>query len=296
MQLSRFMIRPFVEQGLREELGQGDTTGGFLVGDDPVQTAQIYAKAHGVVCGLLMADETIRLVDPNAHIEHRVKDGDEITPGTVLLKVKANASTFFMIERAALDWIQQLSGIATKTRRYVNLVKHTKARVTDTRKGWPGIRVLQKYAVRVGGAHNHIFCLTNCILVKDNHIKIAGSIRSAIEILRARAQHTFKIEVECETLDMVQEALDCGVEVIMFDNMDLDEMKQGLKLVGGRAMTEASGGINESTIVPIAETGVDIISVGDLTHSVKAIDVSLDVRDIKPSAQRAIERLRASAR
>jgi len=296
MQLNRFMIRPFVEQGLREELGQGDTTGGFLVGDDPAQTAQIYAKANGVVCGLLLADETIRLVDPEAQIEHMVKDGDEIAPGTVLLKVNAKASTFFTIERAALDWIQQLSGIATKTRRYVNLVKHTKVRVTDTRKGWPGIRVLQKYAVRVGGAHNHIFSLTNCILVKDNHIKIAGSIKNAVEILRARAQHTFKIEVECETLDMVQEALDCGVEVIMFDNMDLDEMKQGLKLVNGRAMTEASGGINESTIVPIAETGVDIISVGDLTHTVKAVDVSLDVRDIKPSAQRTIERLRASAR
>lgn len=296
MQLNRFMIRPFVEQGLREELGQGDTTGGFLVGNDPVQTAQIYAKASGVVCGLLLADETIRLVDPDAQIEHRVRDGDEIEPGSVLLKVRAKASTFFMIERAALDWIQQLSGIASKTRRYVNLVKHTKVRVTDTRKGWPGIRVLQKYAVRVGGAHNHIFCLTNCILVKDNHIKIAGSIRNAVEILRARAQHTFKIEVECETLDMVQEALDCGVEVIMFDNMDLDEMKQGLKLVNGRATTEASGGVNESTIVPIAETGVDIISVGDLTHTVKAVDVSLDVRDIKPSAQRAIERLRTSAR
>ena len=295
MRLNRFMIRPFVEQGLREELGQGDTTGGFLVGDDPVQTAQIYAKAHGVVCGLLLADETIRLVDIDAQIEHAVKDGDEIEPGTVLLKVKARASTFFMIERAALDWIQQLSGIATKTRRYVNLVKHTKVRVTDTRKGWPGIRVLQKYAVRVGGAHNHIFSLTNCILVKDNHVKIAGSITNAIEILRARAQHTFKIEVECETLEMVQEALDCGVEVIMFDNMDLDEMKQGLKLVNGRALTEASGGVNESTIASIAETGVDIISVGDLTHTVKAVDVSLDVRDIKPSALRTIERLRARA-
>ena len=150
--------------------------------------------------------------------------------------------------------------------------------------------------MRVGGAHNHIFSLTNCILVKDNHIKIAGSIRNAIEILRARAQHTFKIEVECESLDMVQEALDCGVEVIMFDNMDLDEMKDGLKLVNGRAMTEASGGVNESTIVPIAETGVDIISVGDLTHTVKAVDVSLDVRDIKPSALRTIERLRAVAK
>ena len=295
MQLNRFMIRPYVEQALRDEIGPGDTTGGFLVGDDPVQTGQIYAKGSGIVCGVLLADETVRTVDPDARIEQMVKDGEEMAPGKILLKIEAKASTFFMIERCALDWIQQLSGIATKTRRYVNLVKHTKARITDTRKGWPGLRMLQKYAVRCGGAHNHIFNLSNCVLVKDNHIKIAGSIRNAVEILRSRAQHTFKIEVECETLQMVQEALDCGVEVIMFDNMDLDEIKSGLELVNGRAVTEASGGINEKTIVPIAETGVDVISVGDLTHSVTSVDISLDVRDIKPSALRTIERLRAAA-
>ena len=294
MQLNRFMIRPYVEQALRDEIGPGDTTGGFLVGEDPVQTAQIYAKGSGIVCGLLLADETIRTVDPDARIEHMVKDGEDMGPGKVLLKIEAKASTFFMIERCALDWIQQMSGIATKTRRYVNLVKHTKVRVTDTRKGWPGLRMLQKYAVRCGGAHNHIFSLSNCVLVKDNHIKIAGGIRNAVEILRSRAQHTFKFEVECETLDMVQEALDCGVEVIMFDNMDLDEIKAGLKLVNGRAIAEASGGVNERTIVPIAETGVDVISVGDLTHSVTSVDISLDVKDIKPSAIRTIERLRAA--
>lgn len=292
MLINRFMIRPFVEQALRDELNAGDTTGGFLVGGDPVQTARIYSKGRGIACGLLLADETIRMLDPSAEITHGVEDGAPMEPGTVLLTIKAKASTFFAIERCSLDWIQQMSGIATKTRRYVDLVKHTKVRVTDTRKGWPGLRMLQKYAVRVGGAHNHIFNLTNCILVKDNHIKIAGSIRHAVEILRNRAQHTFKIEVECETHKMVQEALDCGVEVIMFDNMDLDEIREGLNLVAGRAMTEASGGINETTIVPIAETGVDIISVGDLTHSVKAIDISLDVQDIKPSAMRAIERLK----
>jgi nicotinate-nucleotide pyrophosphorylase (carboxylating) len=289
------MIRPYVEQALRDEIGPGDTTGGFLVGEDPVQTGQIYAKGSGIVCGLLLADETIRTVDPDARIEQMVQDGEEMGPGKILIRIQAKASTFFMIERCALDWIQQMSGIATKTRRYVNLVKHTKVRITDTRKGWPGLRMLQKYAVRCGGAHNHIFNLSNCVLVKDNHIKIAGGIRNAVEILRSHAQHTFKFEVECETLQMVQEALDCGVEVIMFDNMDLDEIKAGLKLVNGRAITEASGGINERTIVPIAETGVDVISVGDLTHSVTSVDISLDVRDIKPSAIRTIERLRTAA-
>ena len=294
MKLNRFMIRPLVEQALREEIGPGDTTGGFLVGDDPIQTAQIYAKGHGIACGTLLADETIRQVDPEAEIEHLVADGDALAPGTVILRIKARASTFFIIERCCLDWLQQLSGMATKTRRYVDLVKHTKVRLTDTRKGWPGLRMVQKYAVRVGGAHNHIFNLANCVLVKDNHIKIAGSISRAVEILRSQAQHTFKIEVECESLDMVAEALACDVEVIMFDNMDLDEMRAGLRLVGRLAITEASGGINERTIVPIAETGVDVISVGDLTHSVQAIDISLDVKDIKPSGQRTIGRLLAA--
>ncbi len=293
MQLNRFMIRPLIEMGLREEISSGDTTGGFLVGDDPVQTANIYAKAKGVVCGMLFADETIRQIEPGAEIEYLVQDGDEVTPGTVLMRVKARASTFFIIERSALDWLQQMSGIATKTRRYRDLVQHTNVRITDTRKGWPGLRMVQKYAVRVGGAHNHIFNLANCVLVKDNHIKIAGSITEAVRQLRASAQHTFKFEVECESLAMVEEALACGVEIIMFDNMDLDEMREGLKLTVGRAMTEASGGINEQTIVPIAETGVDVISIGDLTHTVKALDISLDVKDIKPSAHRTIGRLNA---
>ena len=294
MQLNRFMIRPFVEQGLRTELGDGDTTGGFLAQDhDPVLTGQIYAKGDGIVCGLLLSDETVKLVEPEATVEYAVNDGERMEPGTILLKIKARASTFFAIERCAIDWIQQMSGIATKTRRYCDLVAHTNVRLTDTRKGWPINRMLQKYAVRVGGAANHIFSLDNCILVKDNHIKLAGSISNAVKILRARAQHTFKIEVECETFEQVQEALDSGVEIIMFDNMDLPEIKEGLKLVDGRAMIEASGGINEDTIVAIAETGVDVISLGDLTHSVTSIDVSLDVRDIKPSGQRTIDRLRA---
>jgi len=295
MKLNRFMIRPLIEQGLREEISSGDTTGGFLVGDDPVQTANIYAKANGIVCGMLFADETIRQIEPEARIEYLVQDGDTVAPGTVLMRVQARASTFFIIERSGLDWLQQMSGIATKTRRYADLVKHTKVRITDTRKGWPGLRMVQKYAVRVGGAHNHIFNLANCILVKDNHIKIAGSITEAIRTLRATAQHTFKIEVECESLDMVKEALDCGVEIIMFDNMDLDEMKEAMKVVNRKAMVEASGGINEQTIVPIAEIGVDIISIGDLTHTVKALDISLDVRDIKPSANRAFGRMKANA-
>ncbi len=295
MQLNRYLIRPAIQRALDEELYPGDTTGGFLVDDQQPGEAQIYVKEAGVVCGLLMVDETVKTLDADAEITWLVADGDEVQPGDVLLRIQTKAWVLFAIERVALDWIQYLSGIATKTRRYVKLIEPYGTRITDTRKGVPGIRLLQKYAVRVGGAHNHIFGLHNAILVKDNHIKAAGSITQAVETLRHHAQHTFKIELECESLAQVREALAVGVDIIMFDNMTLDDMKEGLRIVDGQAMTEASGGINEETIIPIAETGVDIISVGALTHSVTAIDVSMDMGEIKPSARRVIAERRSAA-
>src|ERR671939_60344 len=231
MQLNAFLVRPFVEEGLREELGPGDTTGGFLVGNDLVTEALIYAKQRGVVCGLLLAEETVKLLEPNAMVAYEVHDGDEIEPGDVLMRITAKASTLFAIERAALDWVQYLSGIATKARRYAKLVEPYGVRVTDTRKGVPGMRVLEKYAVRVGGAYNHLFGLHNAILVKDNHIKLAGGIKPAVEQLRAKALHTFKIEVECETLEEVEEALAAKADIIMFDNLDLESVDELRQLV-----------------------------------------------------------------
>jgi len=288
MQLNRFIIRPFVEQALREELGPGDTTGGFLFNRDDIASGVIYAKKPFVVCGLPLAEETIRTLDPDAELVYEVQEGDFVEPGRVLLRIKARAWALVAAERCALDWIQYLSGIATRTRHFVKLVEPYGTRLTDTRKGVPGIRVLQKYAVRVGGAKNHLFGLHNCILVKDNHIKIAGSIAKAVQILRDQAQHTFKIEVECETLEQVEEALGAGADIIMFDNMTLDMMREGVKLAGKRAVIEASGGVREDTIVPIAQTGVDVISVGEITHTVRAMDCSLDIGEIKPSARRQI--------
>ena len=295
MQLNRYLIRPAIQRALDEELYPGDTTGGFLVDDQQPGEAQIYVKEAGVVCGLLMVDETVKTLDTDAEITWLVADGDEVQPGDVLLRIRTKAWVLFAIERVALDWIQYLSGIATKTRRYVKLIEPYGTRLTDTRKGVPGIRLLQKYAVRVGGGHNHLFGLHNAILVKDNHIKAAGSITQAVETLRHNAQHTFKIEIECESLEQVREALTAGADIIMFDNMTLDDMKEGLRIVDGRAMTEASGGIIEETIIPIAETGVDIISVGALTHSVTAIDVSMDMGEIKTSARRVIAERRSAA-
>ncbi len=286
MQLNPFILRPIVEAALREEIGPGDTTGGFLVGPKDTASCQIYVKERAVVAGLPVAEMVFKTLDPECQVIHEVQDGDEVEKGTVLMRITAPCWVLFASERVSLDYIQYMSGIATKTRRYVRLLEPYKARITDTRKGVPGCRVLQKYAVRVGGGHNHLFGLHNCILVKDNHIKAAGGLTRAVEILRSLAQHTFKIEVECESLDQVKEALAVDVEIIMLDNMTMEDMAAAVKLIDGRALVEASGGVREHTVVEIARTGVDVISAGDLTNNIQVIDVSLDVGEIKSSAIR----------
>lgn len=288
MQLNPFIIRPIVEAALREEIGPGDTTGGFLVDPKDTVTCQMYVKEPAVVAGLPVAEQVFKVLDPSCEVSFMAQDGDEVDKGTILMRITAPCWVVFASERVSLDYVQYMSGIATKTRRYVRLVAGHNVRITDTRKGVPGCRIFQKYAVRVGGAHNHLFGLHNCVLVKDNHIKAAGGVTRAITTLKNRAQHTFKLEVECESLDMVKEALAAGADIIMLDNMTMDEMREAVKLIDHRVPVEASGGIRESNIVEIAKLGVDVISVGDLTRNVQSIDVSLDVGDIKPSAIRQI--------
>lgn len=244
MQLNPFIIRPIVEAALREEIGPGDTTGGFLVDAKDTASAQIYVKERAVVAGLPVAEQVFKTLDPDCSVIYEARDGDEVEKGTVLLRVTAPC------------WV--MSGIATKTRRYVKLLQPYKARIT----------------------------LHNCILVKDNHIKAAGGVTRAVEILRSRAQHTFKIELECESMAMVKEALAVGVEIIMLDNMTMDEMREAVAFIDVRAMVEASGGVREHTVVEIAQTGVDVISAGDLTNNIQVIDVSPDVGDMKASAIR----------
>lgn len=288
MQLNPFIIRPIVEIALREEIGPGDTTGGFLVGPRDTATCQIYVKERAVVAGLPVAEQVFKVLDPDCLVSHEVQDGDEVDKGTVLMRITAPCWVLFASERVALDYIQYMSGIATKTRRYVRLVEGLGVRITDTRKGVPGCRVFQKYAVRLGGAHNHLYGLHNCILVKDNHIKAAGGVTRAVQTLKAKAQHTFKIEIECESLEMVKEALAAGADIIMLDNMTMDEMREAIRFVDRRVPVEVSGGIREQNIVAMARLGPDVISVGDLTRNVQTVDVSLDVGEIKSSALRQI--------
>jgi len=288
MQLNPFIIRPIVETALREEIGPGDTTGGFLVGPRDTATCQIYVKERAVVAGLPVAEQVFKVLDPDCLVSFEVQDGDEVDTGTVLMRITAPCWVLFASERVALDYIQYMSGIATKTRRYVRLVEGSGVRITDTRKGVPGCRVFQKYAVRLGGAHNHLFGLHNCILVKDNHIKAAGGVTPAVQTLKAKAQHTFKIEIECESLEMVKEALAAGADIIMLDNMTMDEMREAIRFIDRRVPVEVSGGIREQNIADMARLGPDVISVGDLTRNVQTVDVSLDVGEIKSSALRQI--------
>ena len=289
MLLNAFIVRPFVERALAEEIGPGDTTGGFLLKGDEEADAQIYAKSPMVVAGLLLAEETFRMLDPDAVLTREVEDGDEVEPGQVLLRIHAKGWALFAGERTSLDFLQHLSAIATSTRRYMKILEpYPRTRLTDTRKGVPGMRALQKYAVRVGGGWNHLFGLHNAVLIKDNHIKVAGGLTQAVEKIRAKAQHTFKIEVEAETLEQVREALAAKAEIIMLDNMDLPTMEEAIRIIGDQAMVEVSGGITEEKLERYARLGVDIISSGAITHTIKVPDISLDVGEIKPSAKRQI--------
>lgn len=296
MLLNSFIVRPFVERALAEEIGPGDTTGGFLLVGDEEADGQIYAKASFVVAGLPLAEETFRMLDPTATLTREVEDGQRVEPGQTLLRIHAKAWALFAGERTSLDFLQHLSAIATSTARYVEILKpYPRTRLTDTRKGVPGMRALQKYAVRVGGGWNHLFGLHNAILVKDNHIKIAGGVKPAVEQLRARAQHTFKIEVEVESLEQVREALEAQAEIIMLDNMDFETMAEAIRMIGGQALVEVSGGITDEKLERYAQLGVDIISSGAITHTIKVPDISLDIGEIKPSAQRQIAEQRQMA-
>lgn len=296
MELIPAIVRPIIEWGIREELLHGDHTGQFLAEPDQMARAQIYMKKPGVVCGLPVAEQTFRMLDPDCRIEMKAKDGDDGEPGKVLMVVTGKAWIFSAGERLALDYLQHLSGIATKARRFAKLAEPYGVRITDARKGIPPIRVLQKYAVRTGGAFAHMYSLHNALLIKDNHIKMAGGLYKAVTKLRSKVQHSFKIEVECESLEDVREALRAGAECIMLDNMPLDMMRDAVKIIGDKAFKEATGGVDEDMIVPICQTGVDQIAIGGIVHSVTVVDISIDIGTMKASAKRDIAKEKAGAK
>ncbi len=274
-------IRRIIRRALREDIGPGDvTTGSVLTGLERGH-ARAVAKAGMVVAGMDVFREVFLAVDPEVQLVAKVKDGGRVQKGAVIAEVSGRLSSILQAERVALNLFQRMCGIATATAEYVSLVKGTKAQILDTRKTAPGLRVLDKYAVRAGGGRNHRFALFDGVLIKDNHIAAAGGIPKALKRAKASVHPLMKIEVEVKNLKEVKEALGAGADMILLDNMGVREMEAAVRLIDGRIPVEASGNISLSTVREVARTGVDFISAGALTHSVTAADISLKVAEIR---------------
>ncbi|NUB26357.1 carboxylating nicotinate-nucleotide diphosphorylase [Azospirillum brasilense] len=269
---------PIVRAALAEDLGRaGDITTDSIVPVDAVATARVAARKDGRVAGLEVALSAFRMLDPAAELRVEHGDGADVAPGATIATVTARARALLTAERTALNLLGRLSGIATATRALVREVEGTRARIVCTRKTTPGLRVLEKRAVRLGGGFNHRFGLDDAVLVKDNHIAVAGGIRPAVERVRAAIGHMVKVEVEVDTLAQLEELLTLPVDVVLLDNMDPPTLRRAVAMVDGRMVTEASGNVTLSTVRAIAESGVDMISVGWLTHSAPNLDVGLDM-------------------
>ncbi len=275
MMLPQFYVDDLIQQAIREDINYIDTSVDYLIPPEQAGKARFLAKADGVLCGLPVALRVFELLDPAFQAQCFYEDGDALRKGDIIAEISGSTAMLLKGERTALNLIQHMSGIATATAQAVRLVEGTRASITDTRKTLPGLRSLQKYAVVCGGGKNHRYNLSDGAMLKDNHIDAAGGITSAITLLRKKLGHMVKIEVETRNLDEVAEALRAGAEIIMLDNMTLDMMREAVKMTDGKALLEASGGITLDTLRPVAETGVDIISIGALTHSVQAFDISM---------------------
>ena len=275
MTLLPFYVDDLIKKALSEDINYIDSTTDLLIPEDSVSDAYFVSKADGVVAGLDVAARVFTMLDPRVSVKFLVNDGAKVAKGDKIATIHGPTRAMLKAERTSLNLLQHMSGIATYTRKCVELVEGTKASIADTRKTLPGLRPLQKYAVTLGGGRNHRFNLTDAAMLKDNHIDAYGGITAAVNELRKKAGHMLQIEVEARTLDDVKEALDCGVNVIMLDNMSTADMKAACELVNGRAKTEASGNVTLENIRAVAETGVDIISLGALTHSVTAFDISM---------------------
>jgi len=273
-------IKTFISNALREDIGPGDLTTEALIQPDIEGKAELIAKEPLILAGIEVAREVFHQVNQDINFLGRHPDGEDLSSSTVIATISGPLRSLLTAERVALNLLQRLSGIATLTRQYVNGIEGTKARIVDTRKTTPGLRALEKYAVRIGGGKNHRFGLFDGILIKDNHIAAVGSLTEAVKRAREKVPHTLKIEVETENLDQVREAISAGAEIIMLDNMDIETMKEAVKLINGKALIEASGGINLNNVRQVAETGVDLISVGAITHSARSMDISMEIANV----------------
>ncbi|MGG4478676.1 carboxylating nicotinate-nucleotide diphosphorylase [Paenibacillus xylanilyticus] len=273
-----------IKNWLREDVGAGDVTTSVTIPAGHQSKAVIHAKDHGVIAGISVAELVFQVVDPSLVFRAMVQDGDEVTRGITLAEVEGSTHSLLTGERLALNLLQRMSGIATRTRSYVDALEGLSTRLVDTRKTTPGHRMLEKYAVRIGGGANHRFGLYDAVMIKDNHIKGAGGITEAVKRARTVIPHTMTIEVETENLTQVNEALQAGADIIMLDNMHPDQMREAVTIIRKQAphvKVEASGNVSLDTIRGIAESGVDVISVGRLTYSFESLDISLDLNEKK---------------
>ena len=275
--MDKNLLRDMIGHFLREDVGRGDLTSESIFSEQDTGSARLVARDSFIVAGAeTVAAAVFKVQNPAIITEEAVADGTRTVPKMALLKVSGPVIDLLKAERVALNLLQRLCGIATLTARFVEEVKGTAVRITDTRKTTPGLRVLEKYAVRVGGGANHRYNLADGVLIKDNHIAACGSIRLAVAKVRQQIPHTIRVEVETDNMDQVEECLACGVDIIMLDNMSPEMMTQAVQLIKGRALVEASGGVNLATVKAIAASGVDIISIGALTHSAPACDIGMD--------------------
>ncbi|GAB7057211.1 carboxylating nicotinate-nucleotide diphosphorylase [Paenibacillus sp. YK5] len=283
-ELNQTVLNESLKRWLEEDIGMGDVTTMTTIPSDSMSKGIIHVKDNGIVAGLPVAKAVFALVDPQLRFEAKASDGDAVSKGTVIAEVSGSTRSILLGERLALNLLQRMSGIATRTNQFVERLEGRPSRLVDTRKTTPGHRMLEKYAVRVGGGHNHRFGLYDAVMIKDNHIKGAGGIAKAIQSARARIPHTMKIEVEVENFVQLNEALGAEPDIIMLDNMGPEQMREAVLFIKQRAphiIVEASGNVSLDNVREIAETGVDVISVGRLTYSVQSLDISLDLNEQK---------------
>lgn len=274
--MTNFLILDeIIKNALKEDIGTGDITTQSTIPSDKEVSGKFIAKESGVVCGIPVVKRVFELIDSEMDMKIYFNDGSFVEKGAIIAEISGKAQSILTGERVALNFFQRLSGIATNTHRCVEEVKSTKAVITDTRKTTPGLRVLEKYAVKTGGGSNHRYNLSDGVLLKDNHINAAGGIKAAVEAARRNIPHTLKIEVEVENHQMIEEAISCNADIIMLDNMSIEEMTEAVKFINGRALVEASGNMGGKNLLEVAQTGIDLISIGALTHTVKAMDISL---------------------
>ena len=275
--MNKLVLDRIIKNALEEDVINTDLTSAHTIPQESCSKAVVKVKSTGIICGLDVAKRVFEIIDSNVKFIKMLNDGDYVKSGDIAAELEGNTISLLAGERTALNFMQRMSGIATLTGEFCEKVKGTKARIADTRKTAPGLRLVDKYSVECGGGTNHRYCLSDGILIKDNHIKAAGGIKNALCAVKGKIPHTLKIEIEVSNIDEARAAIDGGADIIMLDNMMIEEMKKAVEIINGRALVEASGNISLDTIQGIAKTGVDIISIGSLTHSIKAMDISMKI-------------------